>query len=69
MPEYQKMYAILCAAASEAITLLKDIPPALPAKCALQAALYQAEDLYIDLPQPRYQEKGTDIFEFKLGGQ
>lgn len=42
MADYQKMYYIICAAASKAI----DAPPE-EAKRILQTALYEAEDLYI----------------------
>ena len=44
MPDYQKMYSILCVAASRAIDA-KDLDEA---RRILQAALYEAEDLYID---------------------
>ena len=42
MPDYQKMYYILCEAASKAI----DAPPE-EAKQILQKALYEAEKIYI----------------------
>ena len=42
MTDYQKMYSLLCSAASEAI----DAPPE-EARRLLQKALYEAEDLYI----------------------
>lgn len=42
MADYQKMYYIVCDAASKAI----DAPPE-EAKRLLQAALYEAEDVYI----------------------
>jgi hypothetical protein len=46
MPDYPKMYAILCAAASEAIDLLAEGKQA-EAMNLLQSALSEAEDLYI----------------------
>ena len=46
MPDYPKMYAILCAAASEAIDLLAEGEQA-EAVNLLQSALSEAEDLYI----------------------
>ena len=46
MPNYHKMYAILCAAASEAIDLLAEGEQA-EAVNLLQSALSEAEDLYI----------------------
>lgn len=48
MPDYQKMYYILCSAASEAIDLMADIPANLPARQTLLAALDEAEELYIN---------------------
>lgn len=47
MPDYKKMYAILCAAASEAIDMLPDIPATEAARQTLQAALSEAEELYL----------------------
>lgn len=46
MPDYPKMYAILCAAASDAIDLIEAGSPASAAE-KLQAALLKAEELYI----------------------
>lgn len=42
MTDYQKMYHIICSAASKAI----DAPPE-EAKQLLQTALYEAEEIYI----------------------
>lgn len=42
MPDYQKMYHLLCRAASKAI----DAPPE-EAKKILQEALHKAEEIYI----------------------
>jgi len=42
MADYQKMYYLICSAASKAI----DAPPE-EAKRLLQTALYEAEDIYI----------------------
>ena len=47
MPEYMKMYAVLCSAADKAIEALENIPPALPIAYALRDALEEAEDIYI----------------------
>ncbi len=44
---YQKMYACLCAAASEAVDLLEWPGASLQAKCLLEEALLHAEELYI----------------------
>ena len=46
MPDYPKMYALVCAAASEAIDLI-EAGDAAAAADALQRALYQAEELYV----------------------
>ena len=46
MPDYPKMYAILCAAASEAIDLIAGRKQD-EAVNLLQSALLTAEDLYI----------------------
>ena len=49
MTEYRKMYAMLCAAVSAAIDELENIPLAWRScRSRLQAALLQAEELYID---------------------
>jgi len=47
MPDYKKMYAILCSAASEAIDLLPPVPENLAATARLQMALLEAEELYL----------------------
>ncbi len=44
---YQKMYAILCGAASDAIDLLSTPEGILSAKLRLEQALQDAEELYI----------------------
>ena len=43
---YQKMYAIICAAASDAVDLLSQKNP-LQAKFLLEQALLRAEELYL----------------------
>lgn len=47
MVNYQKMYAILCAAASEAIDSLEKIPETEAARKILQDALTEAEERYL----------------------
>ena len=47
MPNYQKMYAILCGAIDEVIDPLEKIPLAVPSARKLRAALEEAEELYI----------------------
>lgn len=48
MPDYEKMYALLCVAIDDAIAPLERIPDAQPIARQLVAALNAAEDIYID---------------------
>ena len=48
MPDYKKMYHILCAAASEALDELPDEPANAAGRKILQNALNEAEDIYIE---------------------
>lgn len=48
MPDYEKMYALLCAAIDDAIAPLEQITAAQPIAERLVAALNAAEDIYID---------------------
>ena len=47
MPDYKKMYAILCAAASEALDALPATEENTAGRALLQQALYEAEELYV----------------------
>ena len=47
MPDYEKMYAILCGAASDALDTLPETEENGPGRVILQTALDQAEELYI----------------------
>ena len=47
MPDYKKMYAILCAAASEALDKLPETAENAAGREVLQQALNEAEELYI----------------------
>lgn len=47
MPDYKRMYAILCAAASKALDLLPELPENAEARELLQNALLAAEEMYI----------------------
>lgn len=47
MTDYQRMYAILCAAASDALDRLPEIEANAEARELLQEALDKAEELYI----------------------
>ena len=48
MPDYKKMYAVLCGAIDDAIEPLEKIPEAAQTAKLLQAALFEAEEIYID---------------------
>ena len=50
MPDHAKMYAILCAAASEALDALPDTAENADGRHILQAALLAAEEMYISDP-------------------
>jgi hypothetical protein len=65
MADYQKMYAVLCGAASEAIDQLYSIPLALPVRRSLQAALDRAEKIYMEAPYPHACDDGGKVIEFK----
>lgn len=60
MPDYAKMYAILCAAASDAIDLIADGKSESAVKL-LQSALTSAEDLYINAEDTREKTKAIDF--------
>lgn len=47
-PDYRKMYAILCAAIDQAIEPLRRVPLAQPVADALERALLEAENVYLD---------------------
>lgn len=47
MPDYRKMYAIMCSAASNALDALQNNPQNAIARKILQNALNEAEELYI----------------------
>ena len=47
MNDYQKMYAILCGAASDALDLLPQTAENAPARIKLEQALHQAEEVYL----------------------
>ena len=47
MVNYEKLYAILCGAASEALDLLPDTPETAAARHCLEGALEEAEETYI----------------------
>ena len=65
MADYQKMYAVLCGAASEAIDQLESIPLAFPVRRSLQAALDKVEEIYMQAPYPHACDDGGKVIEFK----
>ena len=48
MPNYEKMYAILCGAIDDVIGPLEKIPLATPSVKVLRDALLKAEEIYIE---------------------
>ena len=48
MPDYKKMYAVLCKAVDDAIDPLEQIPSAKQIAKSLQNALLKAEEIYIN---------------------
>ena len=48
MPDYEKMYSILCCAASKAVDLMPGDPACNMARMTLLDALHEAEELYVN---------------------
>ena len=48
MPDYKKMYAILCGAIDDVIDPLEKIPLAVPYAGQLRRALLKTEEVYIE---------------------
>lgn len=53
MPDYKKMYALLCGAVSDSIDELAGVSGAGRARCALRRNLLDAEELYLSAPAPQ----------------
>ena len=47
MPDYERMYALLCGAVDDAIDSLEKVPAAEHISQSLQAALLETEEIYI----------------------
>ena len=47
MPDYEKMYAVLCAAASDALDMLPETAENTAGRKSLQTVLEKAEEIYI----------------------
>ena len=52
MPDYQKMYAVLCGAMDDVIDPLEQIPLACPSAAILRTALLHAEEICLQTSQP-----------------
>ena len=52
MPDYRKMYAVLCGALDDVIDPLEQIPLACPSAAILRTALLHAEEIYLQTSQP-----------------
>ena len=63
MPNYKRMYALLCGAMSDAVDEMADIPDAAVARRMLVRAMQQAEELYLDAPEPEAID-GTNLLRF-----
>jgi len=50
LPDYQRMYALLCGVVDDALDERNRIPDAASAAAKLQAALLDAEAMYIEMP-------------------
>ena len=48
MPDYKKMYAVLCTAIDGEINTLREIPLAIASASRLESALLEAEEIYIE---------------------
>ncbi len=57
MEEYKKMYAILCAAAPDALEALPFTAQTLTARCLLERGLREAEEMYLQWTSPQTDEE------------
>ena len=65
MPDYKKMYAVLCAAIDREIDTLKEIPLALASANRLESALLEAEEIYIETSSYVESDDGEKNFTFR----
>ena len=63
MPDYKKMYAVLCAAIDGEIDALKEIPLALASANRLENALLEAEEIYIETSTDEKSSEDEENFE------
>ena len=66
MPDYERMYALLCGAVDEAIDSLEKIPAAEHISQSLQAALLEAEEIYIETAPYLDESEDSKIPELKI---
>ena len=64
MPDYKKMYAVLCTAIDGEIDTLKEIPLALASANRLESALLEAEEIYIETSSYVEVDNGEKNFTF-----
>ncbi len=66
MPDYKRMYTLLCKAVDDALTDLETIPAAKLTYNKLSEALIEAEEIYIDSSPYTYEEEQeAEIIDFK----
>lgn len=66
MPDYKKMYAVLCGAIDKALETLDKIPMAAQISKSLQVALLEAEEIYIETTPYLEEAADSKILEFKI---
>lgn len=66
MPDYKKMYAVLCGAIDESIDSLEQIPEAKRISESLQDALIEAEEIYIKTTPYLEETDDPQIVELKV---
>lgn len=66
MPDYERMYALLCGAVDKAIDSLEKMPEAEHISQALQAALLKAEEIYIETAPYLDESEDSKMLEFRI---
>lgn len=65
MPDYKRMYTLLCAAVDEAIDPLERIPAARQIAEKLLTALLDAEEIYVETSPHRLAEAPNDVIHIR----
>lgn len=66
MPDYKRMYTLLCKAVDDALTDLEAIPAARNSYKLLSDALLEAQEIYIDTSPYTYEEeKDAEVIHIK----